>query len=276
MSRARHDDERGARRLPCKPATGPHGNPPICVAPDNQRRRLQCAEATRKRVEPELPQHTSQGAAIRGRRDRRVILVDVCFCHPAGVGIRRAQNAGGDPPAAERGRDRSDIGPACHLQPPRPEDAIPGCIDQYQPSDAIGVCERDLGGDRGAHRVPHEHRAADVQRVEQADDEARIGGVAVSMGRLRRETESPVIECDNAIACGRDDGERVSPGVDRRADSMDEHDRRPASRIDQAQVRVVDVAVLCVERCSGGVDQRCGDWRGTARSAEQRQDDRSA
>src|SRR5439155_6084628 len=91
------------------------GDPPIVVAPEDQRGRLHGTQASSAEgVEPELPEHASQGASIVRIRNRRVILIDVRLGDFIGIGKCRAHNSAGDPASAERGGNRTQKWPARH------------------------------------------------------------------------------------------------------------------------------------------------------------------
>src|SRR6266446_7255635 len=111
MSGTRDDYELAARELARESSTVAQRNPTVRVAPDNQRRCLDGIQASAAEgIEPELPEHRSQGTSIVRIWNRRVILIDVRLGDFARIGKRRAHDSAGDPASTECRHDRAEHG----------------------------------------------------------------------------------------------------------------------------------------------------------------------
>src|SRR2546430_13242460 len=93
VPRALQHDQFAARQLAREARALTNRDQSIGVAPQDERRRLHARETSAKGVEPELPEHTSQGAPELGQWGRRVVLFDVGCGALTGIRERLAENA---------------------------------------------------------------------------------------------------------------------------------------------------------------------------------------
>src|SRR5205814_7150583 len=142
----------------------------------------------------ELAQHGTQRPAVLGLRHRCVVLVHVRVADLPGVGVRGLEKALGQPPAPEREQQRANQRPPTHTEQGRLPGTEPRRADEHQSTHPLGVYDRDLRGDRSAHRVPDEHGIAEMQRVEQGHGETGVGGIGIARVGLVGESEAAVIE----------------------------------------------------------------------------------
>src|SRR5439155_1509476 len=121
---------------------------------------------------------------------------------------------------AEREYCRSEHWPPDHPEQERLTGAQPGRANQYEPPHPWWMLDRDLRGNRAAHRVPDEHSIRETERVHEGDCEASIGGVVVGGRWLVGQTESAVVERDHPKARRGHGSEVVAPGVHRGAEAV--------------------------------------------------------
>src|SRR5216683_2657484 len=209
-----------------------------------------------------------QRPAVRRLRDRGVVLVHVRRAHLARVEVGGLQEALGQATPPQREHQGAQDRPAAHAEDDRLADAQAGRADQDEAAHARGVFERHRGGDCAAHRVPHEDRVGDMQRVEQGHRQASVGGVVVAGRGFVREAEPSVVERDHAKPRRQDGSEILAPGVHRGAEAVQEQHGRPAARIDVADPRALDRHGARGELGPSGEAARGGN-RGRAAPGEQ-------
>ena len=98
-----------------------------------------------------------------------------------------------------------------------------------------------------------QHGVGDPERIEERQDESRVVGVGVPVGRFVREPEGAIVEGDRAESRGRHGRKGVAPGVERCAEAMNEDDGRTGPGLDVTDARAVDRHVLRGEIGAGGV-----------------------
>jgi len=166
MTRVGNDDKGRALELTGKAAARAEGNPAVRGTPDEERRRVDSLELAVEGVEVELAQHRSERGAVGRVRDRSVILIDVPRGDLPWIGVRGPEEPLGEAPAAERHHQGAEQGPAGHLEQQRFAGSESSRADEHEAAHALRVTDCHLGGDRAAHRVPHQHGVLDVERVQ--------------------------------------------------------------------------------------------------------------
>ena len=209
----RHQHESGARQLLCHSAADTRRDPAVVGSPDHERRLDDSPQPANKVVEAELLKRPAQRAAVIGVRHRSVVLIEILSSDSSGVGVGGPQHSSGRRPRAQRRRQGTDQRPTRHPECERPAGAESGSVDQHEPAHPVRRSQSDRDGDRASHGVSDEHRVGDVQRIEQREDESRVGGVAVAVRRLVREPEAAVVVGDRSESGGGHRREGVSPGV---------------------------------------------------------------
>ena len=234
VSGVRDDHEFAARQLTGEPGTVTERNPPVRIAPQNQRGRQHPAQTSAaETVEPELSQDTSQGASIGLIGDGRVVLIDIGFGDFAGIGKCRAQDPTRNPTRPKPGDHGAHLRPTRQLENAGPAHAVARGIDQHEAADAIRICQRNFRGDRAAHRMPDQHRTRNAERVEQRHHEVRVRRVGIPVCRLVGESKAAIVERNDSIPGGNGRRQLVSPAVYRSAEPVNEDDRRSVAAVDQ-------------------------------------------
>src|SRR5687768_1827452 len=114
---------------------------------------------------------------------------------------------------------------------------------------------QECRGDRGAHRVPNDVRAAQLEMIEQADDvEAHLAAVGAGLMRLAALAVAAGIERDDAVALRQ---RRKHPGIDPALQAatiaMDQDDRITATLFDVTDADAVGVEKSILgERATSG------------------------
>ncbi len=131
--------------------------------------------------------------------------------------------------------------------------------------------ERDFRGDCPSHRVTDQHGTRNAERVEQRHDEVRIRRIGIPVCRFVGESKTTIVDYHDAVARRDERRQLVSPAVHRRAEPVNENDRRAVAGIDQPEPRSIDGSVLRAKRSAGGVALRFGNGGRAAPRHDQRE-----